>query len=86
MAIIVAIAIGYVPGQVLRDDPRAAKLKVQLDELDTDARALAVGNAALARDIKALQTDVGAIEDRARADLGMVYPGEITLRVERSKP
>jgi outer membrane murein-binding lipoprotein Lpp len=82
LAIVVAVAIGYVPGQVLREDPRTAKLDAQLEELASEARTLAAGNAALARDIRALQTDVGAIEDRARADLGMVYPDEIVLRVE----
>jgi cell division protein FtsB len=82
LAIVVAVAIGYVPGQVLRNDPRMAKLATQLDELDADARVLETANATLARDIHALQTDVGAIEDRARADLGMVYPDEIVLRVE----
>lgn len=87
LAIVVAIAIGYVPGQVLRADPRTAKLQAQLDELDADARALEAGNATLARDIRALETDIGAIEDRARADLGMVYPDEIVLRVDtRSAP
>lgn len=84
MAIVVAIAIGYIPAQVLRRDPRTAKLAAQIDELDKEARALAVTNAALARDVHALKTDVGAIEDRARADLGMVYPDEIVLRVERN--
>src|SRR5258705_4812140 len=81
LAVVVAIAIGYVPGQVLRRDPRTAKLQVQLDELDADARQLAAGNAALLRDIRALRSSVGAIEDRARADLGMVYPDEIVMRV-----
>jgi len=82
LAVVVAIGIGYVPGQVLRVDPRVAKLKTQLDELDVAARALAANNAALVRDIRALRTEVGAIEDRARADLGMVYPDEIVLRVD----
>lgn len=77
----VAILIGYVPGEVLRRDPRAVKLEVQVHQLDDEARDLAAGNAALAREISALQTDVGAIEDHARADLGMVYPDEIVFRV-----
>jgi cell division protein FtsB len=81
LAIVVAIAIGYVPGQVLRRDPRTVKLRGQLDELDAEARVLASGNAALARDIRALRTSVGAIEDRARADLGMVYPDEIVMHI-----
>lgn len=81
LAVIVAIAIAYVPGQVLRRDPRAARLVDQLQLLDTEAATLATGNAALRRDIDALRTSVPAIEDRARADLGMVYPDEIVLRV-----
>ena len=81
LAVVVAIAIGYVPGQVLRRDPRTAKLQTQLDDLDAEATKLAAGNAALVRDIRALRSSVGAIEDRARADLGMVYPDEIVMRV-----
>jgi cell division protein FtsB len=81
LAIVVAILIGYVPGEVLRRDPRAIKLEAQVHQLDGESRDLAAGNAALAREIEALQTDVGAIEDHARADLGMVYPDEIVFRV-----
>jgi cell division protein FtsB len=81
LAIAVATVIGYLPGQALRRDPRTAKLREQLDALEVEARALAAGNAALRRQIRGLSTDVGAIEDRARADLGMVYPDEIVLRV-----
>lgn len=84
LSLIVAIAIGYLPGQVLRKDPRTAKLNTQLDELDVEGRELATRNAALMRDIEALREDVGAIEDRARADLGMVYPDEVVLRVKET--
>lgn len=80
-AIVVAAVIGYLPGQVMRRDPRSAKLEAQLGELDVEAKELAARNAELVREIEALRTDVGAIEDRARADLGMVYPDEIVLRV-----
>lgn len=82
LAAVVAVAIAYVPGQVMRRDPRTTRLERQLDELGTEARALRGVNADLAREIEALRTSVGAIEDRARADLGMVYPDEIVLRVE----
>src|SRR5512140_3121489 len=81
LAVIIAIAIGYVPGQVVRRDPRAAKLEAQIEELAAEAREVGARNAALRRDIAALRTDVTAIEDRARADLGMVYPDEIVLRL-----
>lgn len=83
---LIAIAIGYVPGQVLRRDPRAARLEAQIEELTGEARALATRNAALRRDIAALRSDVGAIENRARADLGMVYPDEIILRLPVGPP
>lgn len=82
LAVVVAIAIGYLPGQALRRDPRAAKLRVQIDELAAEARTLAEGNARLAREVEAMRTDVSAIEDLARADLGMVYPDELVLRLE----
>ena len=81
LALVVAILIGYLPGQVLRRDPRAAKLEQQLEELRAHARELAAGNAAMARDVEALQSDVRAVEDRARADLGMVYPDEVVFEV-----
>jgi hypothetical protein len=83
LALVVAIAIGYVPGQLLNRDPRAAQLEAQLEDLRHQSRELAAGNASLLREVAALRTDVGAIEDRARADLGMVYPDEIVLRVRR---
>jgi len=81
LAMLIAIAIGYVPGQVMRRDPRAAKLDAQIEQLSTEAREVAAKNAALRREIAALRSDIGAIEDRARADLGMVYPDEIVLRL-----
>lgn len=86
LAIVVATVIGYLPGHVLRRDPRTAKLRDQIDTLDAEARGLAAGNAALRREIHGLAADVGAIEDRARADLGMVYPDEVVFRVAASAP
>ena len=81
LAIVVATVIGYVPGQVLRRDPRTAKLREQLGALDVEARSLAAGNAVLRREVRGLEADIGAIEERARADLGMAYPDEIVFRV-----
>ena len=83
LAIVVAIAIGYLPGEVLRRDARAIKLEGQLEQLRAEAREIAEGNAALVRDIEALRSDVNAIEERARADLGMVYPDEVVLSVHQ---
>src|SRR5438067_13865448 len=83
LAMIVAIAIGYLPGGLLRRDPRAIKLDEQLVQLRGEARDLQAEHARLAREIEALRTDVRAIENTARADLGMVYPDEIVLHVVR---
>ena len=83
LALVVAVGLGYLPGEVLRRDPRALKLRGQLDELAAESRQLESDNAALYREVEALRTDVGAIENRARADLGMVYPDEIVMRVRR---
>jgi cell division protein FtsB len=81
LAIVVAIAIGYLPGEVLREDPRAAKLSAQLAQLEAEAKQLVDDNAALLRDVDALKIDVGAIEDTARADFGMAYPDEVVLKI-----
>ena len=83
LAVVVAILIAYVPGQVMRRDPRTVKLERQIDEMAVEAKQLREVNADLAREIDALRTSIGAVEDRARADLGMVYPDEIVLRVEQ---
>lgn len=81
LALIVAIAIGYVPATVLGRDPRAIKLEQQLRQLEEEAQSLAASNATLSRQIEALRSDVKAIEEHARADLGMVYPDEVIFRV-----
>ncbi len=85
LAAVVAVVIAYVPGQVMERDPRTVKLERQLRGLAVESQELRAVNADLAREVEALKTNVGAIEDRARADLGMVYPDEIVLRVE-AKP
>jgi cell division protein FtsB len=81
LAIIVAVAIGYLPGEVLRHDPRVDKLHSQIDQLDAEAKILEAETQILRNDVEALETDVHAVEDRARADLGMVYPDEVVMRV-----
>jgi cell division protein FtsB len=85
LAVIVALALGNLPGGLLRRDARALKLEQQLAEQRADAAMLVDYNARLVREIDALRSDVHAIEDRARADLGMVYPDEIVLHVEPSR-
>ncbi len=85
LALVVAIVIGYVPGQLMRRDPRAEQLSERLEASRAEAGELAADIAVLSREVSALRTDVGAIEDRARGDLGMVYPDEVVFRVRREK-
>lgn len=82
LAVVVAIAIGYVPGQLLRRDPRAVKTEKELAKVRAEIRETAAYNAVLLRDVEALRIDVGAIEARAR-ELGFVYPDEVIIRVRR---
>jgi cell division protein FtsB len=42
-------------------------------------------NAELRRDISALKQDPRAIEEIARDELGMVFPDEVVIRVERGR-
>src|SRR5262245_18674301 len=81
LAIAIAVAIAYLPWRAASDD-RGDKLRAQLGETDAEIQRLERANARLQREIDALRTDVGAIVDRARDELGMVYPGEVVLRVE----
>lgn len=82
LAVIVAAAIAWVPAG---DDARAARLRRQLDDLRAEAADLRVRNMRMAAEVDALRTDPSAIEAHARDELGMVYRGEIVLRLE-SKP
>lgn len=79
LALAVALAIAYAPGN---SESQAQHLRRQLEDAGREARELAADNARLAGDIDALRTDPQAVEARARNELGMVYPGEIVLRLE----
>jgi len=84
--IVVPLVPRHAPGLAPGRGPAGDKLSYQLTELQAEARALAANNAVLYREVQALHSDVSAIEDRARADLGMVYPDEVVLRVRRTEP
>ncbi len=83
LAIVVAGLIAWVPAG---DDDRAERLGDQLDDLRREANALRSRNAGLAAEVEALRTEPAAIERHARDELGMVYPGELVLRLEPSPP
>lgn len=81
LALAVAVAIGYVPAQVLARDPRVPSLRRQVNGLEKEIRDVEEHNRRALREIEALRVDVHTIESRARAELGMVYPNELVLRI-----
>jgi cell division protein FtsB len=83
LALAVAVAIGYVPAQILARDPRVPGLRRQVDGLEREISTVERQNQRLIREIEALRSDVHTIESRARAELGMVYPNELVLRIAR---
>jgi len=82
LAIGVALAVAYVPWRVAGGGERVERLQRQLTKLRDEAGALERDNARLEREIHALRTDPQAIEDHARDELGMIYPGELVLTIE----
>ncbi|MGB0449337.1 MAG: cell division protein FtsB [Porticoccaceae bacterium] len=53
-----------------------AELNRQLDEQEQENRTLRERNALIATDVESLKTNLSAIEEKARADLGMIKRGE----------
>lgn len=83
IAAAVALAVAYVPWRVAGGGEQAEKLRGQLAHIREEAAALEADNAAKEHEIEALKTDPRAIEQYARDELGMVYPGELVMRVEQ---
>lgn len=81
LALAVAVLIGYVPSQILARDPRVPGLRSQVHGLEREIELVEQKNLRMVREIEALRTDVHTIESRARAELGMVYPNELVLRI-----
>ena len=79
LATLVAGLIAWAPAG---NDDRATKLRDQLESMRGEAARLRAKNTKLAAEVEALRTEPSAIEAHARDDLGMVYPGELVLRLE----
>lgn len=77
-------SLAYLPYRML--DPEGTRqLETMRDELlraHAEMTSLREHNANLTSEIRALKEDPHAIEDIARHELGMVYPGELVIRVE----
>lgn len=61
--------------------PSAMRLKSQVDAQAAENAALAKRNAALAAEVSDLKGGQAAIEERARAELGMVKKGETFYQI-----
>ena len=87
LATFLATALAYFPYRVLDGSGarKAAELRLQHERTVGASRALAEDNERLRREIEGLKNDVGAIEDIAREELGMVYPGEVIIRIEEAR-
>lgn len=82
IAAAIALAVAYVPWRIAGGGEKVEKLRGQLAHIREEAAALEADNATKEREIEALKTDPRAIEQYARDELGMVYPGELVMRVE----
>lgn len=64
-----------------------AELNRQLGEQESENQALRERNALIATDVESLKTNLNAIEEKARADLGMIKQGEtFYLVVDKNPP
>jgi len=64
-----------------------AELNRQLEEQEVENRALRERNALIATDVESLKTNLNAIEEKARADLGMIKQGEtFYLVIDKNQP
>jgi cell division protein FtsB len=85
LAAALATGLAYLPYRLL--DPEGTEaLESMRDELlrgKAEMDGLRAENASLAAQIRALKENPRAIEDIARLDLGMIYPGELVIRVEQ---
>lgn len=85
LAAIIATSLAYFPYRLLDGSSarKADELNAQYRRTVAAARALSEENVRLRHEIDALERDSSALEDIARNELGMVFPGEIIIRIER---
>lgn len=81
-----ALALAYLPYRLLDNASarKAQELRVQYQRTLAATSVLAEENQRLRHQIEALRSDVTAIEDIAREELGMVRPDEIIIRIEEA--
>lgn len=84
-ALALAGAIAYLPYHLIGGTSGAQleRVETELERVRGEIAARRTDNGELRRDIEALRSDPGSIEDIARRDLGMVRPREVILRFEQ---
>lgn len=83
-----AVGLAVIPAGVDRADAgrRLEALRAQVADARARRDALLADNARLRAEIRGLRGDSRAIEERARRDLGMVYPGELVIVADEAAP
>ncbi len=61
------------------------RAKVQYDEVSAAVARQRADNARLREEVRRLKDDASAIEDLARSELGLIYPGEKVIIVRDLK-
>jgi cell division protein FtsB len=83
-ALMLAGGIAYLPYHFIggASGAQLERIEQELGRVRGETAARRLDNAELRRDIEALRSDRGAIEDIARRELGLVRPGDVILRFE----
>ena len=78
------MALAYFPYRLLDGSGarKSAELRAQHQRTIEASEALRRENIRLRREIDALERDSGALQDIARNELGMVFPGELIIHIE----
>jgi cell division protein FtsB len=82
LSLVVALAIANLPFLISGSDGRAERLRRQLDDTRAQVQTLERTNRQLLGEVESLRTDPTAAVDRARHDLGLVFPDELVVRIE----
>jgi len=84
LAGVVATTLAVIPAGVDRADStrRLESLEGEVGDVTERRDEYRTRNALLRNEIRGLRGDRRAIEERARRDLGMVYPGELVIVVD----
>ena len=87
VALLLALLTAVVHYNIWVDEqgvPALRRLDDAIDERRTANAQLAARNARLAAEVRDLGTGLGAIEERARRDLGLVRENEVFFQIDRS--